>query len=74
MNASVAELGSKYVRLELVEDRLSTQQTEFEELLSTNEDADLVETIIKFTAQETVYNASLSVASKVSRNTLLDFI
>lgn len=74
LNTVIADLGARYVRLELVEDRLSTQQVEFEDLLSKNEDADVVETVIKYTAQEAIYNASLSVASKISKNSLLDFI
>ena len=71
---AIADLGSRYVRLELTESRLAIQQDDFTELLSNNEDADLVETIINFTAAETVYNASLSAAGKVVQNSLLDFL
>jgi flagellar hook-associated protein 3 FlgL len=74
INTAVADLGSRYVRLELTEDRLSNQQVDFEDLLSTNEDVDIVETFIKLTSKEAIYNASLSAASKVIKNTLLDFI
>lgn len=74
INTAVADLGSRYVRLQLTEDRLSTQQVDFEDLLSTNEDADMVETYIKLNSREVIYNASLSAASKVIKNTLLDFI
>lgn len=74
LNAVVADLGSRYVRLELTENRLSTQKTDFTELLSTNEDVDLVETIIKYNVAENVYNASLSAASRVVQNNLLDFL
>lgn len=74
INTAVADLGSRYVRLELTEDRLSTQQVDFEDLLSANEDVDIVETFIKLSSKEAIYNASLSAASKVIKNTLLDFI
>ncbi len=74
VNVAVADLGSRYVRLELTEDRLSSQKVDFEELLSTNEDADIAETIIKFSSAETIYNASLSAAAKIVQNTLLDFL
>jgi len=74
LNVTVADLGSRYVRLELTESRLSSQQSDFEELLSTNEDADVVETYIKLNSAETIYNASLSTASKIVKNTLLDFL
>ncbi|BBF44952.1 flagellar hook-associated protein FlgL [Lachnospiraceae bacterium KM106-2] len=73
-NLAVADLGSRYVRLEMTEERLSTQQTDFEDLLSTNEDADMVETIVKYNSQSTIYNASLSAAAKIAKNSLLDFI
>ena len=74
VSVAVADLGSRYNRVELTESRLSTEQTQFEELLSQNEDADLVETIINMQSQETIYNASLNAASKVVKNSLLDFI
>lgn len=74
VDIAIAELGSRYVRLDLTESRLSTQQDEFEDLMSTNEDADLVDTIVRFNSQEVIYNASLSAAAKVVQNTLMDFI
>ncbi len=74
INEAVADLGARYVRLELTENRLSDQQTEFEDLLSKNEDADMVETIIKYNSYEAIYNASLSVAAKTVKNSLLDFL
>lgn len=74
MNVALADLGSRYVRLELTESRLGDQQVEFEDLMSTNEDADMVETLVRYNSQEQVYNASLSAAAKIVKNTLLDFI
>lgn len=74
VNEAVADLGSRYVRLELTENRLSNQKVDFEDLLSQNEDVDIAETIVKYTAAETIYNASLSAAAKVVQNTLLDFL
>ncbi len=74
IGVAISDLGSRYVRLELTESRLATQQDAFTELLSKNEDADLVDTIINYTAAETVYNAALSAAGKVVQNSLLDFL
>ncbi|MDD3172613.1 MAG: flagellar hook-associated protein FlgL [Herbinix sp.] len=74
VNAAVADLGSRAVRLELTENRLSSQKVDFEDLLSKNEDADLVETYIKYGSAETVYNSSLSAAAKIIKNSLLDFL
>lgn len=50
------------------------EQVDFEDLLSKNEDADIVDTIIKMKSQESVYNASLSAAAKIVKNSLLDFL
>lgn len=74
VNAAVADLGSRYVRLELTKDRLSSQKIDFEDMLSKNEDADIVETVIKYTTAEALYNSSLSAAAKVVQNSLLDFL
>ena len=74
INVAVADIGTRHNRLELTENRLSTQQTEFTDLLSQNEDADLVDTVVNYNAMNTVYNASLSAAAKVVKNTLLDFL
>ncbi len=74
MNVAIADLGSRYARLELTESRLSSEQGEFEDLLSKNEDADIVDTIVRLNSQETIYNASLSAAAKVVKNSLLDFL
>lgn len=74
LNVTTANLGSRYKRLELTESRLDSQQVDFEDLLSKNEDADIVDTYIKLTSAETIYNASLSSAAKIVRNSLLDFI
>ncbi len=74
INVAVADLGGRYNRLQLTESRLSDQQVDFEELLSNNEDADLVDIIIKYSSAETVYNSSLSAASKLVQTSLLDFL
>lgn len=74
MNVAIADVGSRYARLELTESRLSSEQGDFEDILSKNEDADVVDTIIKLKSQEAVYNSSLSAAAKVVKNSLLDFI
>jgi len=74
VNIEVADLGSRYVRLELTESRLETQQVDFMDLLSNNEDVDLVDTIIKYGSAETIYNASLAAASQIVKSTLLDFL
>ena len=74
LNTANANLGSKYSRLEMIENRLTTQYSDYEELLSENMDADLVETYINMTSANNIYEASLSATSKILQNSLLDFI
>lgn len=68
------EIGSKGASLELIKNRMSNQQTIIENLKSTNEDRDLSEIIIDYTAAYTAYEASLQAAAKINQNTLLNFI
>lgn len=74
VNEAVSNIGTRYNRLELTENRLATQQTEFKDLMSQNEDADIVETVVNYNSMQTIYNASLSAAAKVVKNTLLDYL
>lgn len=74
LNIAIADLGSRYSRVELTESRLATQKTDFTDLLSSNEDADVAETFINLSMAQMIYNCSLSAASKAVSNTLLDFI
>lgn len=74
VNVAIADLGSRHFRLRLTENRLSSQRVDFKELLSKNEDANIVDTIINFNAAYMIYTASLSAASRVVQNSLLDFL
>lgn len=74
VSIAATSLGSRYTRLELIEDRLTNQETTFTELLDENESVNLEDAIINYNAAEVTYNASLSAASKVVKNSLLDFL
>lgn len=74
VNEALSTLGGSYNRVLLTQSRLEDQQVDFEDLLSVNEDVDLVDTIIKMTSAETIYNSSLSAASKLVQTSLLDFL
>ena len=74
VNVAASDLGSRINRLDLTEARLEEQQVQFEELKSTNEDVDLVETIIRYSSADAIYTASLSAAAKIVKNSLLDFL
>lgn len=74
INQATADLGSRSVRLNLTESRMQEQQVTFTDLMSTNEDADLAATIINLSSANNVFQASLNAASKVVKNSLMDFI
>ena len=69
-----ADVGNRRTRLNLTKSRLTEQKTNFSNLKSQNEDIDLEEVVVGYSAAQLVYNASLSAASKVVQQTLLDFL
>ncbi|WP_027087236.1 flagellar hook-associated protein FlgL [Cohnella panacarvi] len=69
-----AEVGARVNRIELIEDRLKDLNVNLQTLQSKTEDADMEELIIKAKVNESVYQASLSVGSKVIQPTLVDFL
>lgn len=68
------DCGSRASRLEMVQNRLEMQQTNFGELVSENEDADYTDLVIQLKSIEMTYNAALSSISYVMQTSLLDFI
>lgn len=68
------DIGSRASRLKLIQNRLSAQQTNFEELVSENEDADITDLAIQLSSVELTYEAALSSISYIMQTTLLNFI
>jgi flagellar hook-associated protein 3 FlgL len=75
-NTELAETncGSRGTRLNLVKNRLSVQKTNYEELVSENEDADYTDLAVQLKSVEMTYEAALSSISYVMQTSLLDFI
>ncbi len=74
VNLALTTVGSKGEQLELTETRMSNQQLAIGELKSSNEDKELSDIIIEYTSAYTAYEASLQAASKINKNTLLNYI
>lgn len=68
------DCGARASRLNLVQNRLEMQQTNFGELVSDNEDADYTDLVIQLKSIEMTYEAALSSISYVMKTSLLDFI
>lgn len=68
------DLGSRESRLKLTENRMSNQQSTFEQLKSRNEDMELSDIIIEYTAAYNAYQASLQASAKANGQTLLNYL
>ena len=69
-----ADVGNRKTRLTLTKSRLTEQETNFKNLKSQNEDIDLEEVVVNYSAAQLVYNASLTASAKSVQQTLLDFL
>lgn len=74
VNVAGTNCGARGSRLELIQNRLSTQQTNYKELVSENEDADYSELTVQLASVKTTYEAALSSISYVLQTSLLDYI
>jgi flagellar hook-associated protein 3 FlgL len=69
-----ASAGSRMNRIELLQNRLDTQEFGTEKMLSDAEDADLAKVIIDLQNNENVHRAALAAGSRIIQPTLLDFL
>jgi len=69
-----ADLGARMNRVELIEDRLSTQEMIATENLSENEDAEMEKVITNLKTQESVHRAALGVGARIIQPSLMDFL
>lgn len=74
VSQATTDVGSRESRLSLIQNRLSAQQTNFQELVSENEDADITDLAIQLSSVQLTYEAALSSISYVMQTSLLDFI
>ncbi len=74
LNIAYTEIGARGEQLEMTEIRMSNQQLTVEELKCSNENRELSDIIIDYTAAYNAYQASLMSASKIEKQTLLDYI
>jgi flagellar hook-associated protein 3 FlgL len=73
-NLALTNSGNRSSQLELVGNRLQSQQTSFKELASDNEGADVTKLAIELSSAETSYDAALMATSKIIKNSLVEFI
>ena len=68
------KVGCKGDQLALTKDRMDNQQETVQELQSTNDDLDLSDIVLKYTAAYTAYQSSLQAAGKLGSVSLLNYI
>lgn len=69
-----ADIGARQNRVEMMENRLGSQEIIATKRMSENEDIDYEKTITEMITQESIHTAALSVGSKIIQATLVDFI
>ncbi len=74
ISLGITDLGCKVDSLKLTETRVGDQRETVQDLQSNNDDLDLSQIIIDYTAAYTAYQASLTAAGKLSESTLLNYI
>ena len=74
INLNTTKLGCKADQLSITKKRMSEQQETVKELQSENDNLDLSDIVIKYTAAYTAYTSSLQAAGKLGSQTLLNYI
>ena len=74
INLAITDVGSRGDQLALAENRMGNSKTTFTELKSNNEDEELSDVTINYTAAYNAYQASLQAAGKIDDMSLLDFL
>ncbi len=69
-----ADIGARQNRVEMMINRLATQEVVVTKQLSDNEDIDYEKVITEMITQESIHQAALSVGAKIIQATLVDFI
>ena len=69
-----AEVGARYNRMELMNNRLKDDNLNVTTLLSKTEDADLAEVIINLKTEENIYRSSLAAGARIIQPSLIDFL
>lgn len=72
--ANRTSLGARVNRIELVEERLGSEEVNLNKLMSDNEDADIAEVITDLKMQENVHRSALGIGARIIQPSLLDFL
>lgn len=74
VNLEITDLGGRGERVALTKNRMSVQQSTFKELKSSNEDMELSDLVINYSAASVAYQSALQSAAKIGQMTLLNYL
>ena len=74
INVAITNIGSMQNRLAMTKTRVENQKTTVTALKSSNEDREISDIILDYTAAYNAYQASLTAAAKVGDQTLLNYL
>ena len=74
LSVTQASLGAEEQTLSSVQTQLTSQNTQLQSLLSSNQDVDMATVISNLTAQQVAYQASLQVMAQMFKMTLLNYL
>ncbi len=69
-----ADLGSRMIRLDLIQSRLEEDEINYTELLSNNEDVDYMSVMMNLNSAEAIYRASLQAGARIAQISLANYI
>lgn len=71
---ALTSVGTRSSKLDLVKTRLSSQKTNFKDLVADNEQADTAEVATNLKSAQVAYDAALAATAKISQSTLMNYI
>lgn len=74
VNMQIADLGNRTSQLKMINERMQQQKTNFQELLTQNEDRELSDILLDYTAANYSYQLSLQATGSISKLSLLNYI
>ncbi len=74
VNLEITDIGGRGERVALTKNRMSVQQSTFKELKSSNEDMELSDLVINYSAASVAYQSALQSAAKIGQMTLLNYL
>lgn len=74
VNYAVTTAGTRSKKLELIQNRLMSQKTNFETLQADNENADMTDVAIELKSAQLTYDAALMATGKIMQTSLMNYI